>query len=158
MITRKTFTDDLIQKNLTEHYQKYYRLVYSYVRNEADAMDIVQEGACRAIQKSGTLQNAKYLDTWLYRIMVNEAINFLRQNRWDITSLEEDTKSCEDTYTNIDLSRAVDHLEEPDRTIIHLRYYEDMKLEQVAEIVGENINTVKSRLYRTLKRLRLSLE
>lgn len=158
MKSRKTNIDDLIQKNLTDHYQKYYRLAYSYVRNEADAMDIVQEGACRAIQKSHTLKNTKYLETWLYRIMMNEAINFLRQNRRDIACLEEDTQSCEDTYTNIDLSRAVDCLNEPDRTIIQLRYYEDMKLEQIAEIIEENVNTVKSRLYRTLKRLRIALE
>lgn len=158
MRKRETSIDNRIEWHLTEHYQKYYRLAYSYVRNEADAMDIVQEGAYRAILKSHTLRESDYLETWLYRIMVNAALEFLRRNRRDYNGLAEDTEGCEDTYENIDLARAVERLGEPDRTIIKLRYYEDMKLEQIAQIVGSNLNTVKSRLYRSLKRLRISLE
>ncbi len=44
-----------------------------------------------------------------------------------------------------------------DRTIIILRFFEDLKLEQIAEVTEENLNTVKSRLYRALKKLRLLL-
>lgn len=160
MAGRGISADDLIEQNLTEHYQKYYRLAYSYVRNEADAMDIVQEGAYRAILKSDTLQKREYLETWLYRIMINTALDFIRRNRREQPGLEEniDGGSVEDTHADIDLARAVEALGEPDKTIIRLRYYEDMKLEQVADIIGENVNTVKSRLYRALKKLRLAVE
>ena len=77
----KNAMDDLIQKNLTDNYQKYYRLAYSYVHNEADAMDIVQEGAYKAILKSGLLENPDYVGTWIYRIMVNEALSFIRKQK-----------------------------------------------------------------------------
>lgn len=161
MKNRKEAVEDAIQQNLTEQYQKYYRLAYSYVHNEADAMDIVQEGAYRAILKSGSLEKQEYLETWLYRIMVNAALDFLRKNRREIASSDDDMENTEaiwDTYENIDLRQAVDSLGEPDMTIIRLRFYEDMKLEQVAAIMGENVNTIKSRLYRALKKLRLSVE
>ncbi len=60
-------------------------------------------------------------------------------------------------YENIDLRRALDAMEERDKAVIELRYFEDMKLEDIARVLGENQNTVKSRLYRGLKKLRLEL-
>lgn len=150
--------DELIQKNLTENYQNYYRLAYSYARNEADAMDIVQEGAYKAILKSSQLQNPDYIGTWIYRIMVNEALSLLRRSKNLYGELSDDLNTTEDHYEDMDLKDAIEGLGEPDGTIIKLRFYEDMKLEQIAAVIGENINTVKSRLYRSLKRLRLSLE
>lgn len=154
----KTDIDDIIQENLIANYQHYYRLAYSYVHNEADAMDIVQEGAYKAILKSGMLQNPDYAGTWIYRIMVNEALTYLRKHKTSYEELTEDMNMKEDHYEDIDLKSAIEGLGEPDSTIIKLRFYEDMKLEQIAAVVDENINTVKSRLYRTLKRLRLTLE
>jgi RNA polymerase sigma-70 factor (ECF subfamily) len=44
------------------------------------------------------------------------------------------------------------------RLIISLRYFEDLKLEEIADILGENLNTVKTRLYAGLKKLRIELE
>ena len=52
----------------------------------------------------------------------------------------------------------INRLDDKSRTVIILRYFEDLKLEDIADIVGENLNTVKARLYRTLKKLRLELE
>ena len=48
-------------------------------------------------------------------------------------------------------------MEERDKAVLELRYFEDMKLEDIARVLGENQNTVKSRLYRGLKKLRLEL-
>ena len=44
-----------------------------------------------------------------------------------------------------------------DKAVIELRYFEDMKIEDIAKVLDENVNTVKSRLYRGLKKLRLEL-
>lgn len=52
----------------------------------------------------------------------------------------------------------INRLDDKSRTVIILRYFEDLKLEDIADIVGENLNTVKARLYRALKKLRLELE
>ncbi len=64
----------------------------------------------------------------------------------------------EDSYYDFDLHRAVDKLLPKEKAIIELRFFEDKKLEDIAAILGENVSTVKSRLYRSLKKLRLELE
>ncbi len=148
----------IIHQLLVENYNKYYRLAYSYVHNEADAMDIVQEGAYKAILKSDTLKNIDYAQTWIYRIIINEALEFKRKNQRDTVDIKEDLIINSDSYTNFDLERAIDELPALDKTIIKLRFYEELKIEQIADITNENINTIKSRLYRTLKKLRLSID
>ena len=65
--------------------------------------------------------------------------------------------NTEDTYEDIDLQRALDALPVQDKAIVILKYFEDKTLEEIAEILDENVNTVKSRLYRSLKKLRVDL-
>ena len=149
-----------VEQLLMENYDKYYRLALSYVHNEDDAGDIVQNGAYKAILKSGSLKNPDYASTWIYSIMLNEIFNFYRERQ--PVSLEEmeqerNLLSVEDTYENFDLRKALDGLEKEDKAVVELRYFEDMKLEEISEILNENVNTVKSRLYRSLKKLRVKL-
>ena len=144
--------EQAVERALTEGYEKYYRLAYSYVHNEADALDIVQEAAYKAILKSDSLKEPQYVETWVYRIVVNEACSFLR-NRKESADVEEIQAASEDIYENIDLKRAIEN-----RAIVVLRFFEDRQLEEIAKILDENLNTVKSRLYRVMKKLRLNLE
>jgi RNA polymerase sigma-70 factor (ECF subfamily) len=148
-----------MEDRLLEQYPRFYRLAYSYLKNEADAQDAVQNGACKALKSARSLKEPQYMDTWLYRIMVNEALTLLRaRQRWtqDEEALEQ--QSAEDRYEDIDLKRAVEALGEPDRTIVTLRYFEELKLSEVAEVVQMPVNSVKSRLYRALNRLRTALK
>ena len=62
-----------------------------------------------------------------------------------------------DKYEDIDLQRALDQLPEKYRTIIVLRYFEDMKIGDIAQILGENENTIKTRLYNALAKLKISI-
>jgi RNA polymerase sigma-70 factor (ECF subfamily) len=62
-----------------------------------------------------------------------------------------------DEYENFDLQRALDNLPDNCHTIIILRYFEDFKIEEIAEILNENTNTVKTRLYKSLKMLRIKM-
>ena len=147
----------LIEQQLLADYQKLYRLAYSYVHNESDALDIVQESAYKAMKHCHTLRNPQYAGTWLYRIVVNEAISFLRKHRTQDVTLQELDGEREDTYADMDLRQALDCLNPTDKTIVVLRYFEGLSLNEIAEIADENINTVKSRLYRALKKLKVSL-
>ena len=149
--------EELISRMLLDNYQKYYRLAYSYVHNEDDAMDIVQEGAYKAILHADALRKEEYAGTWLYRIMMNEAVNFVRKNRRDYTEVEEDMATVEDRYQDFDLRKAIDALPEEERAIIILRFFEDLTIEQVAQVLQKNVSTVKSRLYRILDKLKIDL-
>lgn len=146
-----------IEQLLLENYNRYYRLAYSYVHNEADAGDIVQNGAYKAILHSDMLKEEAYAATWIYRIMLNEIFRFLKKEK--PISLDEIVveNGREDSYEDVDLRRALDALTAEDKAVIELKYFEDMKLAEIAEILDENVNTIKSRLYRGLKKMRLEL-
>lgn len=153
---------DIITEHILERKEDYYRLAYSYVRNKDDALDIVQEAICKALDSSDSLKNPIGVRTWFYRIVVNTSIDFIRKNRKTIcvedSALELSLGEVEDYYHDIDLEKAIDALSPENKTIITLRYFENFKIEEIADILGENINTVKSRLYGVLKKLRVVLE
>ena len=149
---------DLTVAYILDNQEKFYRLAYSYVHNENDALDIVQESAYKAVKNSHTLKNPQYAGTWIYRIVINESISFLRKQKQNDTVLYETDGECEDRYSDIDLHQALEQLEVTDKTVIVLRYFEGLQLKQIAEVLDENLSTVKSRLYRSLKKLRVSME
>lgn len=157
MRKRTQSQDELIEQNLIENYNRYYRLAYSYVKNESDAMDIVQETAYKAIYKSGTLKNPEYAGTWICRIVMNEAYNILRKKQKEDYQLQELELLQEDDYEDPDLQYAISQLREEEQTVIYLRYYEDRQLDEIAEITQEKLSTVKSRLYRAMNKLKTAL-
>ena len=149
----------LVHECLIKNYEKYYRMAYSYVFCEQDAMDIVQEGAYRAILKSDLLKQPEYVDTWICKIVINEALRFLKKNKLasvDMESLPE--KGKEDEVEDIDLQRALEKLDNQERAIVVLRYFEEEKLENIGKAMNLNVNTVKSRLYRAMDKLKKYIE
>ena len=147
----------LIRSILLENYQSYYRLAYSYVHQEADAMDIVQEGAYKAMQKAGSLREERFAGTWIYRIMINTAKDYVKKYRQEYEALNENMIDSKGHDSDMDLKDAVDKLPIQEKTLIILRFYEDKPLSEIADILQENLSTVKSRLYRTLGKLRKEL-
>lgn len=158
MSSRET-KEQLVEKIILEKYNNYYRLALSLTHSEADASDAVQEGAYRAIRRSKSLRDPAQAEAWIYRIMLNETYRILKRDiNVDLDSVyESDVPSQEDTYEDFDLKKAMDALPPIDKTIVEMRFFEDMKIEEIAEILGRNTATVKSRLYRALKKLRIEL-
>ncbi len=148
----------LIRSILLKNYQSYYRLAYSYVHQEADAMDIVQEGAYKAMLKAGSLREERYAGTWVYRIMINTAKDYIKKYERECAVQEEAVMDAKENSMDLDLKEAVDKLPMQEKTLIILRFYEDKPLSEIAEILQENLNTVKSRLYRTLEKLHRELD
>ena len=157
MVTEKK-KREVIEQLLLQNYNKYYRLACSYVHNGSDAGDIVQNGACKAIQSSNNLKNGEYAETWIYRIMINECFKVLKQSKAvSYENVEENIQ--EKSYTSdedskIDLYNALNLLSDKDKAVIILKYFEDRKLDEIALILDENVNTIKSRLYRSMNKLR----
>lgn len=149
---------DYVVKNKESH----YRLAYSYVKNVDDALDIVQESIYKAISSINSLKNPNYIRTWFYRIVINTSLDFLRKREKVIVVDEEILSnydsSTTDIYQDIDLQRALENLPDDYRTIIILRFFEDLKIEEIAEILDQNVNSVKTRLYKTLKKLRIEMK
>lgn len=155
--------EKLVEEIILKKYNSYYRLAYSFVHKESDAEDVVQNMAYNALRAAGDLRNPEYVETWIYRILMNEVFKVLKCP--ESFSYEEyiekngnESKYVEDTYEDVDLMQVIDGLSEKDKLVVELRYFEDRKLEDIALVLGENVNTIKSRLYRSLKKMRIMLE
>ena len=156
---KRDTNEEIIEQIILKKYNSYYRMAMSYVHNEADAADIVQEGAYKAIKSSDSLKHVEYAETWIYRIMMNEI--YRRLDTKKIVSIDDEVSAelqIEDTYENIDLKRALDSMSAGEKAVIQLKYFEGLKLEEIAYVLGENLSTVKSRLYRGLKKLRCEMD
>ena len=125
-------------------------------------MDIVQESIFKALVSLNTLRNPEFMKTWFYRILVNCSLDCIRKQKKIITLDNEVLYSYinefNDTYTDIDLYKALDELPDGYRSIIILRFFEDLKIEEIAEILDVNVNTVKTRLYKSLDILRIKMK
>ena len=140
---------------IREYQDHLYRLAYCYTKNPEDAMDLTQDAVIKAITKIDTLRERDNIKNWVYRILVNECLMFLRKNK-RLLYLEDSIGDIEDERQKIgedriDLLRALEHLNPKQRTVIMLHYFEDMKLDEIAAVTETNLSTVKSRLYKGLE-------
>lgn len=151
----------LLEKFITENLDNAYRFAYSYTKNSQAAEDVLSESVIKALSAIDTLKNKEFLKTWFYRIIINTAISRIRSEQKIIYIDSKDTDIYEktfDDYSHITLNEFIEKLDEKYKTVIILRYFEDMTLEEISKITGENLSTVKSRLYRGLKILRTEME
>ncbi len=149
---------DIVEAVLLEHYDKYYRIAFQYMGNKEDALDVVQESVYKAIVYSSKLKQTEYADTWICRIVINEAKTQLSKKKREIGNDFPEEEAANDIYQDMDLQRAMDHLSQEERLLIQLHYYEDMTLADVARTLEMNVNTVKTKIYRTLDKLGLEMK
>lgn len=159
----KNFEEDgIFTEFIRGNKENFYRLAYSYVKNKEDALDILQDSILKALKSYDTLQDPKVLKSWFYRIVVNTSLDFIqkhgRVNIVDSETMEYIRPGKEDSYENVDLERALEQLPLEYQSIIVLRYFEDLKIDEVAAVLAENTNTIKARLYKALKLLRLEMQ
>lgn len=151
----KQYTD-IIKDNKNE----LYRLAYSYVRNEQDALEVISEAAYKGYVSLNSIKDTKVMKSWLKRIVINEALQLIR-NRKDILDdmswLNSMASMSEDHDMNMDLYKAIDRLSDENRQIIRLRYLMQYSISEIAEIMTMNENTVKTRISRSMKKLKLML-
>lgn len=143
--------------------EKLYRVAFSYLKNEESALDVVQESIEKALKNIEQLKEKEYIKTWFYRILINECLQYIKKNKRIITcELQEIENKIEwnDNITTegIDIYNNIQKLNEKVRTVIILRFFEDMKIDEIATITKTNVNTVKSRLYKGLKELKNLIE
>lgn len=147
---------------VTENRESHYRLAYSYVKNPDDALDVIQESICKAIHGAHTLKSPEFIKTWYYRIVINTALDLLRKQKKLVLADDEAFETLhavvDDPMEDYDLHQALERLPGHYRTVVVLRYFEDLPLNDIAEVTGLPLSTVKTRLYKSLKMLRLELE
>lgn len=152
---------DKVVNHIIENQEKFYRLAFSYVHNQEDALDVVQNAIYKALEHYHELRNERAINTWFYRILVNESLLFLRQRKEVVFQKEDEVAEIpyyEREYDkDEELYEQITHLEEELQTIIKLRFYEELSLKEISDVMNMNLNTVKAKLYRGLKLLKQNI-
>ena len=151
-----------------------YALAYRTIGREEDARDVCQETFLRAFRALPGFRGQAKFSSWLYRIALNLCRDWLRKERRaplvqapegvdlvELAAAAEPSESIEDLVARKDLSRAVERvmarLPEEQRTAIILKEYHGLTFQEIADLVGCPLSTVKTRLYQGLTVLRREL-
>ena len=158
-MTRDAFHEEL-STYLKAEGDRIYRLAYSYMENEQDALDVVQTAVVKALSAS-PMRQPRYLKTWVYRIVAHTALDSLRSRKRRVLSGDwalGDGADAPPLDAALDLRQALGRLPPDLRAIVILRYFHDLELREAAEVLGVNLNTVNTRLYRALRLLNVEME
>jgi len=144
------------------HQRDIYRLCYRYVNNHEDADDLAQEVFVKAWRAIPRFRGDSSFSTWLYRIAVNACLNFRAARRPASEELPEtlaDPRAgaearVEDEEEASRIREAVSRLPEKQRATLILSVYHELSHEEVAEILGSTVGTVKANLFHALANLR----
>lgn len=148
---------DPIMDFVMHNKESMYRFAYSYVLHPDDALDVVQDSIHKALT-ADKLREESAIKSWFYKIIAHTSVDFLRRKK-KVTVVDDVTIQLHDPgqhdfYKDLDLEKALNDLPLEYRGVIVLRYFEDLKIGEVAEVLDLNVNTVKTRLYKGLGRLR----
>lgn len=140
-----------------------YRLLLRMTRNRDAALDLAQDTYLRAFSRIGQFNGQSSLATWLYRIAVNEALQFLR--RREPPGLRADGEASapvagdnDRVIAAMDLQEVLQRMDPLDRTVLVLRYQDGLDYRAIAIVMGCPIGTVASRLNGARRRLRELLD
>ena len=135
-----------------------YRLAYARTGSRTDAEDVMQEVFLRLMKAGPVFESEEHAKAWLLRVASNCASDLFRLPwRRREEPLEDNLPAPEEPGTG-SVTEAVLALPARYRIPIHLYYYEDYSVAEIAKIMGQSAGTVKSRLFRARKLLRAQLE
>lgn len=146
-----------------QYEQDIYRTAFVYVKNQSDALDVVQETAYRSFKSIKDLKEPKYFKTWLIRIAISCAIDLLRKKKNVVQMKPEYVEFIsDDVNEDIDLEMTVrdliERLNEVEKSVIILRFYEGLTIKEISEELDIPLGTAKTILYRALDKLRKNLK
>jgi RNA polymerase sigma-70 factor (ECF subfamily) len=149
--------------------ERLYWHVRSFVCSHDDADDLLQEIFIKVWASLPTYRGDAQLFTWIYRIATNEALNYLHKQKIRATlSLESlsgvmEKKIDEDAYFNGNeaqrmLSKAIQKLPEKQRTVFIMRYYENMKYEEISEVLKTSEGSLKASYHIAFEKIKAELK
>lgn len=161
-VKRATKGDKEAFSNLMKNNKEYlYRVAFMHMKNQDDTLEVVHETVYKAFISINRLKKPEYFRTWITRMLINTAIDSIkkRERHMDI----EDIESCEkyilesNSDISLDLREELDKLKDDYKSVITMKYLHDMKISDIAKVVGKSENTVKTNLRRGLKILKTRL-
>ena len=139
------------------HSEQLYRTAYVYVKNEQDALDVVQETVYKAFISIGQVKEPKYFVTWLTKILIRNCYRVLNQQTAGADLIEQIPVKESSREEHLDLIDALSHLRKEYRDVLVLFYFHDVPMKEIASFIGITLNTVKTYLRRGREELKKQL-
>lgn len=169
----KVFLNELLnpqtrQKAFGELVHRYQKPLYHHIRslvlNHDDADDVLQNTFIKIVQHLNDFKAESKLYTWMYRIATNEALTFINQKakRNGFTTLEYQEKAVakleSDLYFDGDtfqllLQKAVSKLPEKQQLVFKMKYFQDLKYEEISQILGTSVGALKASYHHAVKKI-----
>ncbi|MEH7348829.1 sigma-70 family RNA polymerase sigma factor [Gottfriedia acidiceleris] len=142
-----------------EHKLSLYKTALAYLKNKDEAIEAIQEVTFRAYQNIKTLREPSYVKTWLIRIMINYCQDYIKKNN-RVTFDDEyiSQLGTNEDYNFIEIEEAMSRLDDAQRQLLHLKYFHDIKIKEIAIMLNRPEGTVKTWLNKALRSLREILE
>jgi len=178
MSSRNTYNEEVVVEQLhkqetcraafgkvIEHYsQQLYWQIRRMVIDHDDANDVLQNTFMKAWTSIDNFRGDAKLSTWLYKIAINESITFINKKKvmnqlsiddddsFLVNSLESD-KWFDGDEAQVKLQRAIATLPEKQRLVFNMRYYDEMKYEDMSEILGTSEGALKASYHHAVKKI-----
>lgn len=148
---------------VTEHSESIYWHIRRMVLTHDDANDLVQNTFIKAWMNIDSFQGKSKVSTWLYRIAINETLTFINKNHATLISfdtpegviaeqLEEDAYFCGDKADAM-LQEAITRLPEKQRLVFNLKYYDEMKYEEMSQLLDTSVGALKASYHIAVKKI-----
>lgn len=160
---------EAFEQIVNEYSEQLYWQIRRMVLSHDDANDILQNTFIKAWTNIEYFRGDAKMSTWLYRIALNECLTFLNKQRANnqlsiddadeemINKLEGDTYFDGDETQKLFL-RAVHSLPEKQQMVFNLKYFKEMKYEEISEIVGTSVGALKASYHHAIKKIEAFLE
>lgn len=146
-----------------------YHQIRRMVQNHDDASDLLQNTFLKAWQNLEYFRGDARLSTWLYKIAVNESLSFLARERKRYAMSLDDQESALANMIEADsdfdgdaaaelLRKAVVTLPEKQRLVFNMKYYDEMKYEEISEILGTSVGALKASYHLAVKKIEKYIE
>lgn len=156
--------DEAFSILINKYQQKIYWHVRRLVINHDDADDLVQDAFIKVWKNLGTFRNDSQLYTWIYRIATNECLTFLnkkkKQNNIPLEEVAYDLFDSlkEGSYFNgnqaeMKLQQALLTLPEKQRLVFNMKYFDDLKYEEISQILGTSVGGLKASFHHAVKKI-----
>jgi len=148
--------------------RKYQQQIYWHIRGlvtlHEDANDLTQNVFLKAWKALPDFRGESGLYTWLYRIATNEALSFLKRNKSrlfysiddegsNLGSILENDPYFDGNKLQNDVQKAINSLPEKQRVVFNLRYFDEMKYEEMSEILGTSVGALKASYHHAAKKI-----
>jgi len=159
--------------DLVKRHQRFvFTLAMRFAKSREDAEEIAQDCFIKAYRSLASFQGTAKFSTWLYSIVYTTAMTFLRKKRVDTDSIDDentflqvesqssayDVNNAENRSRSFYLNQAIAQLLPDDAAIVTMFYKGEQSLDEIAQAMGMEANTVKVKLFRARQRLREKLE